>query len=199
MSEEITKLQEKYRKAESAVPVKETEVGFALESLDEAKKEANALEKQLFEKLGSTTLPYAKEVVAAVGDYDVLKEEIDRYNADKIAVENSIKQISDELPDDDYSEERFEMMRTEAKLSEENKKMFFIPKNFAHGFLVLSDYAEFVYKCTDFYHPGDEGGIMWNDPDIGIDWPIEEGLELTISDKDKKWGGIKDLGKDNIG
>ena len=85
------------------------------------------------------------------------------------------------------------------RLSEENKKMFFIPKNFAHGFLVLSDYAEFVYKCTDFYHPGDEGGIMWNDPDIGIDWPIEEGTELTISDKDKKWGGIKDLGKDKIG
>jgi len=85
------------------------------------------------------------------------------------------------------------------RLSEENKKMFFIPKNFAHGFLVLSDYAEFVYKCTDFYHPGDEGGIMWNDPDIGIDWPALEGLELTISDKDKKWGGIKDLGKDKIG
>ena len=82
------------------------------------------------------------------------------------------------------------------RLSEENKKMFFIPKNFAHGFLVLSDYAEFVYKCTDFYHPGDEGGIIWNDPDIGIDWPIEKGLELTISDKDKKWGGIKELGKD---
>ena len=82
------------------------------------------------------------------------------------------------------------------KLSDENKKMFYIPKNFAHGFLVLSDYAEFVYKCTDFYHPGDEGGIMWNDPDIGIEWPLEEGVELTISDKDKKWGGIKDLGKD---
>ena len=82
------------------------------------------------------------------------------------------------------------------RLSEENKKMFFIPKNFAHGFLVLSEYAEFTYKCTELYHPNDEGGIIYNDPDIGIDWPIEEGLELTISDKDKKWGGIKDLGKD---
>ena len=54
-------------------------------------------------------------------------------------------------------------------LSAENKKQFFIPKNFAHGFVVLSDYAEFAYKCTDFYHPDDEGGIIWNDPDIGID------------------------------
>ena len=79
------------------------------------------------------------------------------------------------------------------RLSEENKKMFFIPKNFAHGFLVLSDYAEFTYKCTDFYTPGDEGGLMYNDPDIGIEWPFVEGFELTLSDRDTKWGGIKDL------
>ena len=72
-------------------------------------------------------------------------------------------------------------------LSEDNKKQFFIPKNFAHGFLVLSDYAEFCYKCTDFYHPDDEGGIAWNDPEVGIDWPIPEGMELTLSDKDKCW------------
>ncbi|MCR5357962.1 MAG: dTDP-4-dehydrorhamnose 3,5-epimerase [Lachnospiraceae bacterium] len=72
-------------------------------------------------------------------------------------------------------------------LSEENKKMFFIPKGFAHGFLVLSDYAEFTYKCTDFYHPGDEGGIIWNDPELGIEWPIESGMEITVSDKDTKW------------
>lgn len=78
-------------------------------------------------------------------------------------------------------------------LSAENKKQFFIPKNFAHGFLVLSEYAEFAYKCTDFYHPNDEGGIAWNDAEIGVKWPIEEGMELTISEKDKKWGGIRDL------
>jgi dTDP-4-dehydrorhamnose 3,5-epimerase len=76
-------------------------------------------------------------------------------------------------------------------LSAENKKQFFIPKNFAHGFLVLSDYAEFCYKCTDFYHPNDEGGLAYNDPDIGVQWPIEEGMELIMSDKDTKWGGIK--------
>ena len=73
-------------------------------------------------------------------------------------------------------------------LSEENKKQFFIPKNFAHGFLVLSDYAEFCYKVTDFYHPNDEGGLMWNDPSIGIDWPIPDGMavnDLILSDKDK--------------
>ena len=80
-------------------------------------------------------------------------------------------------------------------LSEENKKQLFIPKNFAHGFVVLSDYAEFCYKVTDFYHPNDEGGLLWKDPDIGIDWPMPEGMteaDLTLSDKDKVWGGIKE-------
>ena len=78
------------------------------------------------------------------------------------------------------------------RLSEENKKMFFIPKNFAHGFLVLSDYAEFTYKCTELYHPNDEGGIIYNDPDIGIDWPVD-GMELIFSEKDKKWPTLKEL------
>jgi dTDP-4-dehydrorhamnose 3,5-epimerase len=78
------------------------------------------------------------------------------------------------------------------ELSEQNKKQFFIPKGFAHGFLVLSDYAEFVYKCSDFYHPKDEGGIAYNDPDIAVKWPIEEGLELIMSEKDTKWGGFKE-------
>ena len=80
-------------------------------------------------------------------------------------------------------------------LSAENKKQFFIPKNFAHGFVVLSEHAEFAYKCTDFYHPNDEGGLKWNDPDIGIEWPLPQGMteeELTISDKDHKWSGIKE-------
>ena len=80
-------------------------------------------------------------------------------------------------------------------LSAENKKQFYIPKGFAHGFVVLSESAEFVYKCTDFYHPNDEGGLAWNDPDIGIDWPIPEDMELTISEKDQKWGGIQTLKK----
>ena len=77
-------------------------------------------------------------------------------------------------------------------LSEENKKQFFIPKNFAHGFLVLSEYAEFCYKCSDYYHPGDEGGIRYDDPDIGINWPISEDMELLLSEKDTKWGGLKE-------
>jgi len=77
-------------------------------------------------------------------------------------------------------------------LSEENKKQFFIPKNFAHGFLVLSDYAEFAYKCTDFYHANDEGGLKYDDPDIGVEWPIPEGMELLLSEKDMKWGGLKE-------
>lgn len=73
-------------------------------------------------------------------------------------------------------------------LSAENKKQFFIPKDFAHGFIVLSDEAEFVYKVTDFYHPNDEGGLMWNDPEIGVEWPMPEGMtekDLNLSDKDK--------------
>lgn len=97
------------------------------------------------------------------------------------------------------------------ELTEENKKQFYIPKGFAHGFLVLSDVAEFCYKCTDFYRPGDEGGMAWNDPEIGIQWPqvkgtyqgsasaegyvMEDGTALNLSDKDQKWLGIKDTFK----
>ncbi len=81
-------------------------------------------------------------------------------------------------------------------LSAKNKKQFFIPKNFAHGFIVLSDYAEFAYKCSDFFHPDDEGGIAFDDSTIGIDWPMPQGYtkdDLTISDKDKKWGSFKEF------
>jgi dTDP-4-dehydrorhamnose 3,5-epimerase len=93
-------------------------------------------------------------------------------------------------------------------LTEKNKKQFLIPRGFAHGFLVLSDMAEFCYKCDDFYHPNDESGIAWNDPEIGIEWPMLEGkyqgsasaegytvdgTPLNLSKKDQKWLGIKDL------
>ena len=97
------------------------------------------------------------------------------------------------------------------ELTEENKKQFYIPEGFAHGFLVLSDIAEFCYKCTDFYHPGDEGGLAWNDPEIDIKWPqlvgeysgsadsegymLSDATKLNLSDKDKKWVGIKDTFK----
>lgn len=97
------------------------------------------------------------------------------------------------------------------RLSEENKKQFYVPAGFAHGFLVLSDEAEFCYKVTDFYHPGDEGGIAWNDPDLGIEWPgvageyqgnaspdgyaMEDGTLLKLSDKDKLMKGLKDTFK----
>lgn len=92
-------------------------------------------------------------------------------------------------------------------LSEENKKQFLVPRGFAHGFLVLSDVTEFCYKCDDFYHPNDEGGMAWNDPEIGIVWPklsgeykgtassegySVDGVSLNLSDKDQKWSGIKD-------
>ncbi|MBR3574798.1 MAG: dTDP-4-dehydrorhamnose 3,5-epimerase [Lachnospiraceae bacterium] len=77
-------------------------------------------------------------------------------------------------------------------LSEENKKQFLVPAGFAHGFLVLSDYAEFCYKCSDFYTPGDEGGIMYNDPDVGVEWPITDDMELTFSERDKVWALFKE-------
>jgi dTDP-4-dehydrorhamnose 3,5-epimerase len=68
-------------------------------------------------------------------------------------------------------------------LNDENKKQFYVPEGFAHGFLVLSEEAEFVYKCTEVYHPEDEGGIRWNDPEINVDWKIEDPM---ISEKDSK-------------
>jgi dTDP-4-dehydrorhamnose 3,5-epimerase len=71
-------------------------------------------------------------------------------------------------------------------LSAENKKQFYIPEGFAHGFLVLSEEAEFVYKCTEFYRPEFEGCIAWDDPDIGIQWPLDNIEEVLLSDKDKK-------------
>lgn len=96
-------------------------------------------------------------------------------------------------------------------LSAENKKQMYISEGFAHGFLVLSDEAEFCYKCTDFYHPGDEGGLAWNDPEIGIQWPdlqgeyqgdasakgyvLSDGTKLNLSDKDEKWLNLKDTFK----
>ena len=97
------------------------------------------------------------------------------------------------------------------ELSEENNKQFYISEGFAHGFLVLSDVAKFCYKVTDFYHPGDEGGLAWNDPEIGIEWPtlqgkykgtasaegyyLEDGTKLNLSDKDQKWLGLRDTFK----
>ena len=88
-------------------------------------------------------------------------------------------------------------------LTEENKKQFLVPRGFAHGFLVLSETAEFCYKCDDFYHANDEGGLAWNDPAIGIQWPevvgeyagsasaegyaLSDGTPLRLSEKDQKW------------
>ena len=96
-------------------------------------------------------------------------------------------------------------------LTEENKKQFLIPKGFAHGFLVLTDVAEFCYKCDDFWHPNDEGGLAWNDPAIGIEWPelvgeykgsadsegytLKDGTALNLSDKDKKWDTLENTFK----
>lgn len=75
-------------------------------------------------------------------------------------------------------------------LSKENNKMLLIPKGFAHGFLVLSESAELAYKCDEFYHPEDEAGIIWNDPDVGVIWPPVG--ELILSDKDKKYPFLKE-------
>ena len=92
------------------------------------------------------------------------------------------------------------------ELTEENKKQFLIPRGFAHGFLVLSEAAEFCYKCDDFYHANDEGGLAWNDPEIGVQWPevvgeyrgsasaegyaLADGTALKLSEKDQAWPGM---------
>lgn len=92
-------------------------------------------------------------------------------------------------------------------LSEENHKQFYIPEGFAHGYLVLSDWAEFCYKCTDFYHPGDDGGLQWNDPKIGIQWPdvigdypgngnsscytMKDGTPLNLNERDENWPSLE--------
>lgn len=79
-----------------------------------------------------------------------------------------------------------------AILSEDNFRQFYIPPGFAHGFLALSDRVDFLYKCTDYYHPEDEVGILWNDPDIGIDWP-DIGMEYRLSDKDRNNPRLSEL------
>lgn len=79
-------------------------------------------------------------------------------------------------------------------LTAENKKQFYVPEGFAHGFVVLSETATFVYKCTQLYDPTDEGGLMWNDPEIGINWQIPDGMEILLSEKDKMNPMLKDLG-----
>lgn len=78
-------------------------------------------------------------------------------------------------------------------LSAENRRQFFIPRGLAHGFLVLSDSAEFCYKCDDVYHPNDEGGVIWNDPDIAIDWPALD-VPLILSEKDARQPFLRELG-----
>lgn len=82
-------------------------------------------------------------------------------------------------------------------LSGKNKKMLYIPEGFAHGFYVLSDYAIFEYKCTDFYTPTDQGGIIWNDSFLEIDWPISGSQEIILSQQDKKWGTLEDFKNKN--
>ncbi len=78
------------------------------------------------------------------------------------------------------------------ELTEENMKQFYISEGFAHGFYVMSDTAIFAYKCTDFYHPGDEGGLYYLDPEIGIDWPFDPEAPLIVSEKDQKWHGLSE-------
>ncbi|MDR0843358.1 MAG: dTDP-4-dehydrorhamnose 3,5-epimerase [Acidobacteriota bacterium] len=77
-------------------------------------------------------------------------------------------------------------------LSGERQNQFYVGEGFAHGFLVLSDMAVFAYKCTEFYHPEDEGGVIWNDPDIGVAWP-DPGVEYLLSDKDRRLPPFKSL------
>lgn len=80
-------------------------------------------------------------------------------------------------------------------LSDKNMRQFYIPEGFAHGFCVLSDTALFSYKCTDFYAPDDEGGLLWSDPDIGIDWPVSTPM---LSAKDQIYPRLRDIGRQQL-
>ena len=81
------------------------------------------------------------------------------------------------------------------ELSDENKKMLYIPPGFAQGFLIMADVTDYMYKCTDFYYPEDEGGFMWDDPKVGIQWPLEKvGGKVVLSDKDRSWPPYENIG-----
>lgn len=83
---------------------------------------------------------------------------------------------------------------TGVTLSAENKRMLWVPKGFAHGFYVVSEQAEFLYKCTDFYDPGSERSLAWNDPQIGIRWPLVAGVETLLSEKDRQGKPLAEAG-----
>ena len=75
-------------------------------------------------------------------------------------------------------------------LTEENRLQFLIPRGFAHGYLVLSERAEFCYRCDDYYHPEDEGGLIWNDPEVGIAWPAPPD---RMNERDRRWPGLREV------
>ena len=79
-------------------------------------------------------------------------------------------------------------------LDAESRRQFFVPVGFAHGYLVLTDTAVFAYKCSDFYYPDDEGGLLWSDPDVGVEWPLQGIGEPLLSEKDRQMPGLSDLG-----
>ncbi|MHC4715077.1 MAG: dTDP-4-dehydrorhamnose 3,5-epimerase [Planctomycetota bacterium] len=87
---------------------------------------------------------------------------------------------------------------TGAVLSAKNRRMMFVPEGYAHGFYVLSRKAEFLYKCSDFYMPEFERGIIWNDPDIGIEWPIPDGEKPILSAKDRAYGKLLDAPPEDL-
>jgi dTDP-4-dehydrorhamnose 3,5-epimerase len=82
-----------------------------------------------------------------------------------------------------------------AELDDRDHRQMYLPPGLAHGFAVLSDTAEFIYKCTDYYHPEDEGGVAWDDPDIGLPWPVTAPL---LAEKDRKFPRLKNLGPDRL-
>ena len=144
-----------------------------------------------------------------VDDIQVLEDESAELDERLKKIEEAL--VSEQEVNKEQDQQIEELKKQTELLTEENKKQFYISEGFAHGFLVLSDEAEFCYKVTDFYHPGDEGGLAWNDPEIGIEWPelegdydgtcevgnyhLKDGTKLNLSDKDQKWLGLKDTFK----
>ncbi|MCL2237260.1 MAG: dTDP-4-dehydrorhamnose 3,5-epimerase [Treponema sp.] len=104
------------------------------------------------------------------------------------AIEGEVFDVAVDMRRDSHTKGKWHAVTLCAK----KQNQFYIPPGFAHGFLVLSDSAIFAYKCTDFYYPNDEGGLLWNDPDIGIEWP-DLGMEFLLSEKDKTWKGLNGI------
>ena len=158
LEKEISALTEEYEKTANELPLLRQKAGFDLKNLEKAKKEADDMQIELDKKLDGMLIPYAREIVSAVGDYETLRLEIERYNADKLSVENQIFQNAENLPEGDYSKENFERMSGEVKASDDKKQLLYeiyiklqkdseiISQNYEKRCIIEKDYKKLLDK-----------------------------------------------------